>query len=181
MKSIAFTGMPFSGKSEAVKTARETGISVIRMGDMVWNEVQKRDLEINDKNVGRIATEMRKKHGKDVWAKKTIEKIKSLDKDDYLVIDGVRNPEEIKTFKKKLGEDFVLIAINASDKIRYKRALDRNRQDDNKDLEKVKERDRREKSWGIDEAIQLADITVKNEKNIQDFRKKIKKILNNLK
>ena len=77
MKIIAFAGMPFSGKSEAVRIAKEKNIPVIRMGDMVWDEVKKRGLELNDKNVGTIANEMRQKHGKDIWAKKTIERVKS--------------------------------------------------------------------------------------------------------
>ncbi|HEC81032.1 MAG TPA: hypothetical protein ENI42_01220, partial [Thermoplasmatales archaeon] len=38
MKTIAFTGMPGSGKTEAVKIAKELEIPVIRMGDCVWEE-----------------------------------------------------------------------------------------------------------------------------------------------
>ncbi|HIG99167.1 MAG TPA: AAA family ATPase, partial [Thermoplasmata archaeon] len=41
MKIIAFTGMPASGKSEAVQLAKDKGIPVIRMGDLVWEETQR--------------------------------------------------------------------------------------------------------------------------------------------
>ena len=68
MKIIAFTGMPFSGKSEAVEIAKKLGIPVVRMGDMVWDEVKKQGLEINDGNVGFIANKMRESHGMDIWA-----------------------------------------------------------------------------------------------------------------
>ena len=77
MKILAFTGMPFSGKSEAVKIAREMNIPVVRMGDMIWDEVKKQGLVLTDQNVGNIATQMRKEHGKDIWAIRTIEKIKT--------------------------------------------------------------------------------------------------------
>ena len=172
--------MPFSGKSEAVQIAKELNIPVVRMGDAVWDEVKNQGLELNDKNVGMIADKMRKDHGMDIWARRTLDKIKSLDKTDVVVIDGIRNVEEIDRFKKELGEDFVVIAIEASDESRYGRAQSRGRQDDSKDLEKVKERDKRELRWGLDVVIASADIVISNEGNIDDFRNKIRKTLNEI-
>ena len=180
MKIIAFAGMPFSGKSEAVRIAKEKNIPVIRMGDMVWDEVKKRGLELNDKNVGTIANEMRQKHGKDVWAKKTIEKVKSIDAENILIIDGIRNKEEIQTFKEELGEDFVLVAITVSDGERYKRAMNRDREDDSKDINLVKERDNRELNWGLGKVIEDADVKISNETDMQSFQTKIKDFLNNI-
>ena len=176
MKIIAFTGMPFSGKSEAVDIARKKGIPVVRMGDMIWEETKKKGLEINDENVGRIANDMRKTHGKDIWAKKTLEKIKSIPKTDLLVVDGVRNIEEIETFEKELGNDFVLIAVDLTDETRYKRAMSRGRKDDSKDLRLIKERDKRELSWGLGNVIASADIVITNEGTINEFQEKIKDI-----
>lgn len=169
--------MPFSGKSEAVQIAKDISIPVVRMGDMVWDEVKKRGLKINDQNVGFIANKMREQYGKDVWAQRTIEKIKSLGKKERVVIDGIRNKEEIETFEKKLGKDFVLIAIIASHEIRLKRAFARGREDDSKNPNDVKERDKREIQWGLDTVIASADIIVPNEGTIEEFREKIKGIL----
>jgi dephospho-CoA kinase len=180
LKIIGFAGMPFSGKSEAVKIAKEMKIPVIRMGDIVWKEVINRNMKINDKNVGYIANEMRKKHGKNIWAKKTIEEIKDLKDTKYLVIDGIRNLEEVETFKKKLEGNFILVGIELSDKTRYERALKRNREDDSKDLEKIKKRDKRELGWGLGSVIASSDIIVSNEKDIESFREEIKKIFNEL-
>jgi len=180
MKIIAFTGMPFSGKTEAVQIARKKKIPIVRMGDMVWDEVKKRGLELSDKNVGFVANEMREKHGRHIWAERTAKKIKSMDNSDFLVIDGIRNVEEIDIFKKELGEEFIVIAIEVSDKTRYERSMSRGRQDDSKDFEKVKERDRRELSWGLGNVIASADIVVSNEGNIDDFRKHVKDILEGL-
>jgi dephospho-CoA kinase len=118
MKIIAFTGMPASGKSEAVQLAKDKGIPVIRMGDMVWEETKRQGKPLDDKNVGEIAHSMREKHGMNIWAKRTVEKIHSLKKSPLLVIDGVRNMEEIEYFKKELGMDFLVIAIDAPDELR---------------------------------------------------------------
>ena len=174
MKIIAFTGMPFSGKSEAVKIAKEMDIPVFRMGDLIWEEVKKQGLEINDENVGNIANNMRKKYGMGIWAIKTLELIISQKNQDIIVIDGIRNLEEIEIFKKKLGNDFILIAIDVADEIRYKRSLDRGRKDDSEDLKLVKKRDKREISWGIKKVISSADIFIKNEDTVEVFRNKIK-------
>ena len=180
MKTLAFTGMPFSGKSEAVKIAKEQNIPVIRMGDIIWEETKRQGLEINDSNVGKIANDMRKTHGMNIWAQKTYEKIKTMKDVEKLVIDGVRNIEEVEFFEKNLGKDFVLVAVKVPDDLRHKRAMNRGRKDDSTDLEKIKERDRRELSWGLGKVIDSADITILNKHSIEEFFEKIKELLKDL-
>jgi len=180
MKIIAFAGMPFSGKSVAVQIAKEKNIPVIRMGDFIWEETKRRNLELNDKNVGKIANNMRKEHGMDIWARKTLEKIKSMKKVKLLVIDGVRNIEEIETFEKELGKNFVLIAVDLSDETRHKRGMSRGRKDDSQDINLIKERDKRELSWGLGSLIATADIVISNEGSIEDFKREITKIFENI-
>jgi dephospho-CoA kinase len=177
MKILAFTGMPASGKSVAVDIAKEKNMPVIRMGDLVWEETKSQGLELTDKNVGKIANDMRKKYGKDVWAKRTVEKIKSNVRDDCVVIDGIRNFEEIDFFKKELESNFIVIAILASDETRKKRILARKREDDSSDVKDLEERDKRELGWGLGEVISSADIVISNEGSIEEFRKKVKEKL----
>jgi len=180
MKIIAFTGMPASGKSEAVQLAKDKGIPVIRMGDLVWEETKRQGRPLNDKNVGSVATTMRKKHGMDIWAKRTVEKIHSLKKSLRLVIDGVRNMEEIEYFKKELGLDFFVVAIDAPDELRRKRAIARGRTDDSKDLKDLEERDKREIHWGLQKVIANADIIIQNNGSLDQFQKQVLTMLNNL-
>jgi len=177
MKIIAFVGMPCSGKTEAVQIAKEMGVSVIRMGDMVWDEVKNRGLPLDEKNVVTIADQMRKDLGMDIWAKRTLDKISRLEKSKRIIIDGIRNIEEIDTFKKNLGKDFIIIAVSASDEIRQKRFLNRGREDDSSDIQDLIDRDKRELSWGLGTVIASADIIVPNEDGINEFRNEIRKIL----
>jgi len=179
MKIIAFTGMPLSGKTEAVSIAKELGIPVIRMGDAVWEEVKKQGLKLNDANVGTIANQMRNTHGKDVWARRTLDKIGNLTqgKNKCIIIDGIRNVEEIDLFKKELNSDFILIAIDASSETRKKRAMRRKRIDDSNRIKDFEERDKRETRWGIGEVISSADIVIFNEDSIDEFHEKIKRLL----
>jgi dephospho-CoA kinase len=180
MKIIAFAGMPFSGKSEAVKIAKEQNIPVIRMGDMVWEETKNKGFEINDENVEYVANNMREEYGKDIWAQRTIDKIKTIEPAKILVIDGIRNIEEIEFFKSKLGDDFLLIAVDVPKNIRYKRAMSRGREDDSLDIEKIKKRDERELGWGLDTVIESADIVISNEDSIEEFRKRIEDVFYSL-
>ena len=180
MRVLAFAGMPFSGKSEAVKIAKEMNIPVFRMGDMVWEEVENRRLELNEKNVGTIADQMREEYGMDIWARRTLEKIRLIGESESIVIDGIRNIEEIDAFRRELGGGFVVIAVEAAYEIRQKRALNRSRKDDSNDVEKIKERDRRELRWGLGVVIASADVVVSNEGGIEEFRDKVRKILDGI-
>jgi dephospho-CoA kinase len=173
MKIIAFTGMPASGKSEAVQLAKDKGIPVIRMGDMVWEETKRQGKILDDINVGDIANSMRKKYGMDIWAKRTVEKIHSLKKSPLLVIDGVRNMEELEFFKKELGMDFLVIAIDSPDKLRRERAIARGRTDDSKNLKDLEERDMREIRWGLQKVIANADIVLPNNGSLEDFKNQV--------
>jgi len=180
MKIIAFTGMPAAGKSEAVQIAKDKGIPVIRMGDLVWEETKRQGKPLTDKDVGSVATTMRKKYGMDIWAKRTIEKIHTLKKSQHLVIDGVRNMEELDLFKKELGLDFLVVAIDASDETRRKRTLARGRTDDSKNLKDLEERDKREISWGLQKVIADADIIIQNNGTLEQMKKRVLALFENL-
>jgi len=180
MKIIAFTGMPASGKSEAVQLAKDKGIPVVRMGDLVWEETKRQGKKLDDKNVGDVANTMRKKHGMDIWARRTVEKIHVLKKTPMAVIDGVRNMEEIDYFKQTLGPDFLVVAIDAPDEVRRKRAVARGRTDDSKDLKDLEERDKREIRWGLQKVIADADIVIPNSGSLDEFKKRVATVLQRL-
>jgi len=180
MKVIAFTGMPASGKSEAVQLVKAKGIPVVRMGDLVWEETKRQGKPLDDKNVGSIASSMREKYGMDIWAKRTVEKINTLDNPPLVVIDGVRTMEEIDFFKQELGMEFLVVAIDASDKVRRQRALARGRTDDSKDLKDLEERDKREIRWGLQKVIADADIVIPNNGNLKTFQQLVSTVLKKL-
>lgn len=179
MKIIAFTGMAGSGKSTAVEVAKELNLFVFRMGDLIWEEVKKRGLELKDENVGKIATEERKKFGYGIWAERTIKKIKNLN-EKVVIIDGLRGKEEIEVYRKAFKKHFVLIAIFSQRKKRYERIKARKRVDDIFTIENFNERDKRELKWGLGNSIALADYLIINEESLRKFRNKIKNLLKEL-
>jgi len=173
MKVIAFTGMPGAGKTEAVAVARELGIPVVSMGDEVRKETERRGLPLTDEHVGRVAEEMRKTHGMDVWARRCLARIEG---DNVVIVDGIRNHEEVELFRNNIP-DFILVAVHASPARRYERLMARRREDDSMSVEELKVREKRELAWGLGDVIAMADIVVVNEGSLETFREKIKEML----
>ncbi len=175
MKLIAFVGMPASGKSEASAVVRSLNIPVVSMGDEVRKEAKKRGLPPTDENIGGTGTALRRDEGMDAIAKRCIPKIRAQ-RSDVVVVDGTRNMEEVNYFKKQFGDDFKLIAINAPFDLRFERVKKRARSDDMIGIEELKRRDEREKNWGLENAMDLADITLNNNRSIEEFREEIRKL-----
>jgi len=178
MKLIAFVGYPLSGKSTASKIAKELGIPVVVMGDVIRNELRKRGLEISDENAGRIANELREREGMDAIAKRCIPIIREAGKDSgVVVVDGIRGIAEVERFRKEFGDDFILIGIESSTEKRLERTKVRGREDDVSTLDELKGRDEREESWGLKEALEASDLTIENESDVESFKEKVKAVL----
>ena len=160
-KIIAFVGMPGSGKSLAVNVAKERGIPVVSMGDVVREEVKLRGLEETPKNLGMVSKGLREEEGPQAVANRTLTKI-GKEKSRIVFVEGIRSLEEIKLFKKHYP-DFTLIAIHASPETRFKRLCERERPDDSMDIKVFQERDAREINFGLESAMAKADYVVENE------------------
>ena len=176
MKLIAFVGMPGSGKSEASTVARIMKIPVVSMGDVVREEVAKRGLPPTDENIGGTGTALRKKEGMDAISKRCVPKIRAQE-GDVVVIDGTRNIEEVNYFKKQFVIEFKSVAIKAPFDMRFERVKKRARSDDMTGIEELKRRDEREKGWGLDKAMDRADITLKNISSLKEFQEEIRRLL----
>jgi len=174
MQAIAFTGLPGSGKSEAVSIAEQQGWTVTRMGDEVRAEARRRGRELTDRQLGRIADELRRQEGMDIWARRSLPS-----NPDDVVIDGIRNIEEVEFFRGQL-DSFVLVAVHASPETRYQRLRERGRSDDAASLDELKQRDERELGWGIGGVVAMADVVVVNEGSLEELREKIAGLLADL-
>lgn len=173
---VAFTGMPGSGKSHAVEVAADRGLPVVRMGDLVREETEARGLELTDAEVGRVAVELRAQEGDDVWAVRTLDRLKGVDA-EVAIVDGVRGLAEVERFRDALGGGFVLVAVHASPDVRFERISARGRADDAVDREAFKARDERELGFGLGTAIALADVLLVNEGGVETFEAKVERLL----
>ncbi len=174
MPVILLVGMPGAGKEEFVRVAREEGYEIVRMGDVVRNFVLSLGLELKDEIVGKIASEERNKYGIDIWAKRTLERVKNKKR---TLIDGVRCLEEVEVFKNALGEDAELVGIFAPRKVRFERILNRGREDDIHNWDEFVAREMRELKWGLGNVFALADYMLLNTSTLEDFRKNVRSFL----
>jgi len=171
---FALVGMPGSGKTEATLILKESKFSKVVMGDVIREEMRNKKIPMNSKNMREFMIDLRKKEGMDIVARKCFKKIESIDS-DLIIIDGLRNFEEVEFFKTNL-KSFKIIAVHASAELRYKRLLARKREDDSLDIELLKERDKKELSVGIGRVIEIADYIIENEGTIEQLQKSFMKI-----
>jgi dephospho-CoA kinase len=178
MRIIAFVGMPASGKSEASKIASEMGIPVVNMGDVIRKEVLRLGLEPTDASTGMVATELRKREGMDAVAKRCVSQIRKSGT-SLVVVDGVRGIAELECFRREFGKNFILIAIYTPLDIRFGRVQHRGRSDDMDQIDGLRNRDKRELSWGMGEAIIASNAEIENDSTLEAFKEKVLEVIKN--
>jgi len=158
---VGVAGMPGSGKSLVVKVAKESSYDAVIMGNVIRREAQRRGLEPNPENIGRVMLELREKEGEGVVAERCMREILNA-KRRKVVVDGIRSLDEVEEFRSSFPK-FCLIAICASPETRFQRLYRRRRSDDAQGWDVFHERDMRELRVGLGSAIAMADYVVVNE------------------
>lgn len=178
MRVLAIVGLPGSGKSEAATVARELGIPVVTMGDVIREAVRERGLEITEDTMGRVATELREDGGNAAVAERSIPLIQEhADEHDVVLVDGIRGIAEVERFEESFGDDFRLVSIEVPFETRLARIRERGRDPNAESKEDLRQRDARELGYGMGEAMNHADITLQNTGSLEAFRTLIREVL----
>jgi dephospho-CoA kinase len=162
MLIIAITGMPGAGKSTAAKALEARGFKRIVMGDVIREETRRRGLEPDEKNTAKVMIELREKYGPGAVAEVCLHSLKAM-KESVVVVDGVRSFAEVEVFARE-GK-VKLLAIHASRDRRFKLLTERGRSDAPASRASFDERDKRELSIGVGDAVALADESLSNERS----------------
>ncbi|NPA75831.1 MAG: flagellar hook-basal body complex protein FliE [Euryarchaeota archaeon] len=179
MLVILLVGMPGAGKEEFVNAVNGMGFTVVRMGDVVREFVAAQGLPLKNEIVGKIAGSERDKHGVEIWAKRTVEKIKNMNP-NKVIVDGVRCPEEVRVYRDELGNGVVVVGIFATQKDRFERIIRRNREDDVHTWEEFIEREERELSWGLGNVFARSDYMLLNTATLDEYHNKVRKLVQEL-
>jgi len=199
MKVLGVSGLPGSGKSLISKIGEKKSINVLKMGDIVREEAEKRKTD-----TGKTAIDLRKEHGDFVLAKIIIKKINDysnlnkFNKDklknkienkietntndtlhDFFIIEGIRSQSEVDLFKKNF-DIFRLVSVFSSPDTRFNRLKNRKRKDDSQNYEEFLKRDYRELNFGIGDVIATSDAIIINENSFNDYKKQVCDFLDNL-
>lgn len=177
MTVIGVVGLPGSGKTEAANVARERGIPVVTMGDVVRQACRDRGLDPAEHH-GEMAQRLREEDGPAAIVERSLGPIREhLADHDTVLVDGIRSGVEVDRFREAFGDEFVLVAVEADDENRAERILDRGRDNVSESGETLAARDERELGFGMGEAIERADATIENDGTLDEFREAVGDLL----
>jgi len=150
--------------------------------------------EFNRKHPGRkpdredlqdTGDELRKKFGNDILVKKLLKEIPNTpDPNKGVVIKSIRNHSEADALRKKFGDNFYLINVDADKQIRFNRVKDEYPGDKKSALRKFEKEDERDSGenqpeYGqqVRKCVDVADIVINNNyQRLNDLYGEIKKI-----
>lgn len=180
---IGLTGRIASGKGEIVEYLKKKGFEYCTISQVIRKESAKINIPITRSSLQDVGNLIRKHEGSGGWIKRII-KIIDLNKNN--IVDGIRNPGEVEELRKT--KDFILISVDAPQKIRYRRVLSRGKESDPKEWEdfiKVDERDfgenESEEGQQVEKCMKLADFHLVNDSTKEEFHRKIEEVYNEIK
>ncbi|WP_156105601.1 AAA family ATPase [Halobellus rufus] len=177
MKVIGTVGLPGSGKGEAAAVARERGVPVVTMGDVIRQACRDRGLDPAEHH-GEMARTLREEGGPAAIAERSLPLIESEgEESDVVLVDGLRSDVELERFREAFGEDFLLVSIEAPFETRAERLLERDRDGSDVDREALRAREERELGFGMGEVMDDADVVVENTDTLEAFRERVRAIL----
>ncbi len=172
-KIIAIVGMCGAGKSTATEIFEKAGFRKIRFGDVTMEEMERRNLPVNEENESMIRETLRLEMGMDAYAKLNEPKLKSIHSN--IVIDGLYSWQEYEYLKPKFPEMDVL-AIIVSPKTRYKRLAARK-------IRPLTEEEGISRDYAEinnlkkAEPIAMADLSIMNEGTMEEFKKHVEAMI----
>jgi len=175
---VGLVGMPGSGKSLVVDTARESGYAIVVMGDVIREETVKRGFDLTPQNVGKVMLQLREESGNTVVADKCIPKIEEQASAKVLV-DGLRSLYEVDAFKQHFV-NFTVLGVHASPESRFRRLFNRRRSDDPCEWAVFRERDLRELSVGLGNVLAMAELIIVNDGSYEVVKGHVKESLESI-
>ena len=168
------TGMPLAGKTTVADLLEEKGFEVVDMGDVVREEMEKKDIPVG--KTGKWVNKQRKKKGMDAIAQFTAPYIEEKES-DKIVIPGMRGLNEKRRFEDELDQELEMIAVWASPETRRKRREERMREED-REGDEFEQRDQRDLENGVGRLMALSQYMIINEGlSIEELEKEVNQVV----
>ncbi|MDK2850005.1 MAG: dCMP deaminase [Candidatus Woesearchaeota archaeon] len=175
---IGITGFNGAGKSTIAKYLEEKGFLYLSMNTILSEECKKRGLSNDRDNLITVANELREKLGPAALVKIAKE---SFEPNKDIVIESLRNPEEVKELKSY--DKFYLIGVNADINKRFERIKLRKRDLESMSFKKFVENERREltnttlNAQLLLDTYKLKDFEIVNDFDLNNLYERVELIL----
>lgn len=176
---IAFTGLPGSGKTEAVNYLTSKAMPKVYFGGVILNAMKEQGLEWTEQNERQFREDIRAREGKDFVAKRIIAELHSLIAagQHTIVADGLYTWTEYKLLKHEFPSKLTVVAIVAPKQLRHHRLSLRPERP-------LTQEEANRRDWAEIENLEkggpiaIADHFIINDGNLDDLHQKIDDILN---
>ena len=178
MKVIGIFGLIGSGKDTAAEYLEQKyGFLHISYGNLVRGLARQLGRTIERDDLIRTQREYVQRYGQSYFGKLAVEKVRKS-KEKFFALSGIRRPRDVEEPRKAFGEDFVLIFIDASPKVRFQRMRARMREGDPETLEEFLRQDEEEKkTFGFDIVMKYVKFTIKNEGTLEELHQTVDQVL----
>ncbi|MFA5134003.1 MAG: AAA family ATPase [Patescibacteria group bacterium] len=183
-KIIAIVGMCGAGKSLLADELVKLGWGFVRFGQITLDIAKERGVS-GEAAEKQIREEVRAKHGMGAFATLNIPKFDSILLEKNLVADGLYSWAEYKILKEYYGDRLAVVAVYAPPALRYERISKRFSDKNDTDLRNrnFTKEEALARDWNEIENIEkggpiaMADYTILNTGEIEEYQKEIKKFI----
>jgi dCMP deaminase len=175
---IGLTGTNGAGKTAVSEYLVNRGFEHHSLSDEIRDEIRRRGQEITREVLIEVGNELREKFGPGILAERILLK---LEKDHNYVVDSIRNPYEVEVLKRR--KDFILLAVEADQAIRFERTRVRGRENAAQTLEQFVSEEAREleslnpANQQLHATRRKADFVVSNNGTIEELHRKLDELL----
>ena len=182
--TIGVVGQIASGKGILVKYLTEKlDFAPFSLSSIIHAELKKKGTkEFTRQTLQDVGDKLRREYGDDALARRLNEVIIKGQKKSRVVVEGIRNPGEIKFLKK--NPSFILIGVKARRELRFKRLLSRGKPWDTKNYNDFVTVDRRDLGVGqgksgqqVGKCLAYSDYVLTNNKDLEDFEEKVEQLI----
>jgi len=178
---VGLTGKNCAGKTAVCQYLVSRGFEYQSLSDDIRQEIRKRSGEITREVLTEVGNELRSRFGAGVLAERVLVR---LGYDCNYVVDSIRNPTEVEVLRQR--KDFILMAVDANEVVRFERSMLRGREGAAQTLEQFVQEEKRELQ-SDDPANQqlvatrrMADVVVNNDGSLEDLHRQLNEILPSL-
>jgi uncharacterized protein YprB with RNaseH-like and TPR domain/predicted nuclease with RNAse H fold/dephospho-CoA kinase len=158
---IGISGRICAGKTTAARMLEQRGFAYTRFSLVIDDEIRSRGEVASRANRQRVGTEIHMNKGQRWLCERVLDRVLGQ---AFIVIDGLRFPEDHAFFVEQFGSQFVHLHLNAPDAVRERRYTENSQGELS-----FSEADRQPVEAEIDKLSGLATVTVGNSGTINDL------------